>query len=191
MHRWVDLTDNSGEYGVSILNDSKYGFDAGTDYLRLTLLRSSKWPDPTADRGYHEFTYAIYPHSGTWQAAHTVRKGLELNSPLQVVTVGDGGTGGRGDEGINRSPASNSFIDLHSDNLVLMAFKPSDDRNQAWVLRCYESHGVEGEIELTSDLDLGIDRVVNILEEPILAELTTIAKPWQIKSFGISTRSMG
>ncbi len=80
MHRWVDLTDNSGEYGVSILNDSKYGFDAGTDYLRLTLLRSSEWPDPTADRGYHEFTYAIYPHSDTWQAAQTVRKGLELNS---------------------------------------------------------------------------------------------------------------
>ena len=63
VHRWVDLTDNSGEYGVSLLNDCKYGCDTGTDYLRLTLLRSSSWPDPVADRGYHEFTYAIYSSS--------------------------------------------------------------------------------------------------------------------------------
>jgi alpha-mannosidase len=201
MHRWVDLTDNSGEYGASLLNDCKYGFDAGVDYLRLTLLRSSKWPDPTADRGYHEFTYAIYPHSGTWQAAQTVRKGLELNSPLQVFRVeGDWGTGSEkcglgvspsrapfqdrlGDWGMNKS--GNSFIDLQAENLVLMAFKPSEILDRSWVLRCYEYHGVEGGFELTGDLGLGIDRVVNILEEPQPAPFDTI-KPWQVRSFGIS-----
>jgi alpha-mannosidase len=195
MHRWIDLTDNSGEYGVSILNDSKYGFDAGTDFLRLTLLRSPKWPDPTADRGYHEFTYAIYPHSGNWQSAQTVRQGLELNSPLQVVRVGDGETGGLGDKETGRALRTNhSFLDLHAENLVLMAFKPSEALDRSWVLRCYESHGVEGEFELTGELDLGIDRVVNILEEPLLDPIDTltqplgtrIVKPWQIKSFGVS-----
>ncbi|AFY93848.1 alpha-mannosidase [Chamaesiphon minutus] len=189
MHRWVDLTDNSGEYGVSILNDSKYGFDAGTDYVRLTLLRSSKWPDPIADRGYHEFTYAIYPHSGTWQAAQTVRKGLELNSPLQVVRVeGEGERGRVGDEGTGRSLRTNhSFLDLHAENLVLMAFKPSEALDRSWVLRCYECHGVEGEIELSGELDLGIDRAINILEERLLDPVDTLVKPWQIKSFGVST----
>ncbi|WP_245894486.1 glycosyl hydrolase-related protein [Chamaesiphon polymorphus] len=68
-----------------------------------------------------------------------------------------------------------------------MAFKPSEALNRSWVLRCYESHGVEGEIELTGDLDLGIDRVINILEEPLLDPADTIVKPWQIKSFGVST----
>jgi alpha-mannosidase len=187
MHRWVNLTDNSGEYGVSLLNDCKYGFDAGTDYLRLTLLRSPKWPDPTADRGYHEFTYAIYPHSGTWQAAQTVRKGLELNSPLQVVKVDDGETGGRGDGGTGESLAmNNSFIDLHAENLVLMAFKPSETIAKSWVLRCYECHGTEGEIELTGDLDLQIDRVVNLLEETQSEPLGSRLKAWQIRSFGVS-----
>ncbi len=81
------MTDNAGDYGVSLLNDCKYGYDAGTDYLRLTLLRSPNWPDPTADRGYHEFTYAIYPHSGSWQAAETVKRGYEFNSPLQALQV--------------------------------------------------------------------------------------------------------
>ncbi len=187
MHRWVDLTDNSGEYGVSILNDCKYGFDAGTDYLRLTLLRSPKWPDPTADRGYHEFTYAIYPHSGTWQAAQTVRKGLELNSPLQVFRVGEGETGGRGDGVTGRSLITDcSFIDLDAENLVLMAFKPSETLDRSWVLRCYECHGVAGEIDVTGDLDLGIDRVINILEEPQPEPFDSIIKPWQIQSFDMS-----
>ncbi len=186
MHRWVDLTDNSGEYGVSLLNDCKYGFDAGTDFVRITLLRSPKWPDPTADRGYHEFTYAIYPHSGTWQAAQTVRKGLELNSPLQVVRVGEGATGGQGDEGTGRSLTTNhSFIDLHAQNLVLMAFKPSETIDRSWVLRCYECHGTEGAIELTGDLDLQIDRSIDLLEETRSPVVDSTIKPWEIRSFGI------
>jgi alpha-mannosidase len=183
MHRWVDLTDNGGGYGVSLLNDCKYGFDAGTDYLRLTLLRSTNWPDPTADRGYHEFTYAIYPHSGTWQAAQTVRKGLELNSPLQVLQLAP-----TTEIEVNSNLAStNSFIDLQAENLILMAFKPSDTLDRSWVLRCYECHGVEGEIELTGELDLGIDRVVNILEQPQSETIDCIIKPWQIRSLVLGT----
>jgi alpha-mannosidase len=182
MHRWVDLTDSRGEYGVSLLNDCKYGFDAGTDYLRLTLLRGSKWPNPTADKGYHEFTYAVYPHSDTWKAAQTVRKGLELNSPLQVLQLAprtkiDG----------DRDLASiDSFIDLQSENLVLMAFKPSESLDdKSWILRCYECHGVESEIKLAGDLDLRIDRVVNLLEQPQSEKVNSTIKRWQIKSFGI------
>jgi alpha-mannosidase len=182
MHRWADLTDNSGAYGVSLLNDCKYGFDVGTDYLRLTLLRGSKWPNPTADRGYHEFTYAIYPHSGTWKAAQTVRKGLELNSPLQVLQLA---SQSKIDSNRDLAP-SNSLIDLQADNLVLMAFKPSDTRAQSWVLRCYECHGVEGEIKLAGDLDLRIDRVVNLLEDPISEKVDSIVQPWQIRSLRLN-----
>ncbi len=181
MHRWADLTDRNGKYGVSILNDCKYGYDAGTDYLRLTLLRSSNWPDPTADRGYHEFTYAIYPHSGGWQAAQTVRKGLELNSPLQVIRMGR-----RGDWETGRLGDWGSLIDLEAENLVLMAFKPAENLDQSWILRCYECHGVGGEIKLTGDLDLKIDRVVNLLEQPKLEQVDLVIKPWQIRSFGVS-----
>ena len=181
MHRWADLTDNSGADGVSLLNDCKYGYDAGTDYLRLTLLRSSNWPDPTADKGYHEFTYAIYPHNGTWQAAQTVRKGLELNSPLQVFQLAPQPK----IAGTKDLAPINSLIDLQAENLVLMAFKPSDSLAQAWVLRCYECHGVAGKIELTGSLDLQIDRVVNLLEQPQSELVDTIVQPWQIRSFGI------
>ncbi len=183
-HRWADLTDNSGEYGVSLLNDCKYGYDAGTDYLRLTLLRSSTWPDPIADWGYHEFTYAVYPHAGTWQTAATVRKGYELNSPLQVLQFDREITAAStGDE----LASASSLLNLQADNLVLMAFKPSDDPAQTWVMRCYECHGVAGEIELTGDLDLEIDRVVNLFDAPELETPNSIINPWQIRSFGLKS----
>jgi alpha-mannosidase len=181
MHRWIDLTDNAGGYGVSLLNDCKYGYDAGTDYLRLTLLRGTEWPDPVADRGYHEFTYAIYPHAGTWQAAQTVRKGYELNSPLQVVE-GMAGTERSRSGGLG---AVGSFIDLDAENLVLMAFKPSDSIAQSWIIRCYEAHGVDGNIELTGDMNLQIDREVNLFDEPQSDRLDSKIKPWQIRSFGV------
>lgn len=57
--RWADLGD--GAHGFSLLNNSKYGYDAVGNQLRLTLLRSPTWPDPDADREHHHFVYALYP----------------------------------------------------------------------------------------------------------------------------------
>src|SRR5699024_2578924 len=58
--RWADLSE--GNYGVSLLNDSKYGYDIKGNIMRLSLLRSPKWPDEHADIAHHAFTYSLYPH---------------------------------------------------------------------------------------------------------------------------------
>jgi len=63
------LQQGDDVYEVSLLNDCKYGYDALRDCLRLTLLQGGTWPDPEADRGSREFTYALYPHAGSWQSA--------------------------------------------------------------------------------------------------------------------------
>ena len=60
--RWADISDAT--HGFSLLNDSKYGYDAKDNVLRLSLLRSPTWPDPETDQGHHEFTYSLYPHGG-------------------------------------------------------------------------------------------------------------------------------
>ncbi len=83
--RWADLGD--AHQGVSILNDSKYGYDALGNTLRITLLRSPTWPDDVADRGRQRFTYAIYPHTGDWKQAQTMHRGYELNDPLTAQQV--------------------------------------------------------------------------------------------------------
>ncbi len=83
--RWADISD--AIHGFSLLNDSKYGYDAKDNVLRLSLLRSPTWPDPETDQGQHEFTYSLYPHGGTWREAMTVHQGYELNYPLMAVTT--------------------------------------------------------------------------------------------------------
>lgn len=84
-HRWADLSEHG--YGVSLLNDCKYGYDIKDSVMRLSLLRAPSWPDVAADRGEHYFTYALYPHEGSWQQAGTVREAALLNEPLRAFEV--------------------------------------------------------------------------------------------------------
>jgi len=89
-HHWFDLTDKSGEYGVSVLEDSKYGSDKPNDNtLRLTLLytpgvRKSYLDQHSQDWGRHDMTYALYGHSGDWRTAHTEWHARTLNQPMRV-----------------------------------------------------------------------------------------------------------
>ncbi len=155
---WADLTQ-AETYGVSLLNDSKYGYDAQPDGLRLSLLRGSTWPDPKADLGIHHFTYAIYPHAGTWQAAGTVRRGYELNQPLLVRSLPP----------VSETaslPPHLELCQISAENFILMALKQSEDRPDRWVLRGYECHGEAGELKLGGDLNWAIVApALNLLEE--------------------------
>ena len=83
--RWADLGDEKN--GFSLINESKYGYDAKGNVLRLSLLRSPTWPDPEADQGHQHFAYALYPHSGTWKQALTVRQGYDFNYHLTAMQV--------------------------------------------------------------------------------------------------------
>jgi alpha-mannosidase len=172
--RWADLGDR--EYGVSLLNDCKYGYDSQSTQLRLTLLRSPQWPDPEADQGTHQFIYAIYPHQRSWQAAKTVRYGYELNVPL-TVWLSETNEG----ESTQSLPAASRLLDLDSDNLVLMAFKQSEDDPNNWILRCYECHGKTVEYSLKGDLQWASATPVDLLEQPL--ETVSEINPWKIVSF--------
>ncbi|KAF2187131.1 glycoside hydrolase family 38 protein [Zopfia rhizophila CBS 207.26] len=81
-HKWADLSEAG--YGVSILNDSKYGFATVGNLMRLSLLRAPKAPDAHADMGRHHIRYAILPHSGPLTES-TVRTAFNFNNPLKVV----------------------------------------------------------------------------------------------------------
>jgi alpha-mannosidase len=132
--RWADISD--AQHGFSLLNDSKYGYDAKGNVLRLSLLRSPEWPDPHADEGEHDFTYSMYPHAGTWREAETVRRGLELNYRLLPMAV---------EKHEGALPATYSFVQLEPNNVVLTAMKKAED-DDALVLRFYEWAGKEGDV---------------------------------------------
>ncbi|KAK3724929.1 hypothetical protein QZH41_005688 [Actinostola sp. cb2023] len=60
--RWADLSEHG--WGVSLMTDSKYGYSTHGNTMLISLLRSPKAPDDQADMGTHEFSYALFPHSG-------------------------------------------------------------------------------------------------------------------------------
>ena len=135
--RWADLSQN--DFGVSLLNNSKYGYDVKGNVLRLSLLRSPKSPDPLADRGKHSIEYSLYPHAGRWRQAKTVERGYEINNPLiAVMTEPHKGT----------LPSSQSFVRLSPANLVLTTVKKAEE-SDAWIIQWYDAKGENSEATLT------------------------------------------
>ncbi len=124
--------------------------------LRLTLLRSPKWPDPDADMGHHHFHYALYPHAGTWKDALTVRRGFEYNYPLQAeVTTAHSGA----------LAAEHSFVSVPEENVVLTAVKKAED-SKGLILRAYEWAGKEGAVTFHVPAGATAATVTNMMETP-------------------------
>jgi len=150
--RWVDVSSPSGDYGVSLLNDSKYGFSFEKNTLRMSLLRGPRrgyrftpesWADQSEEPrvGIHHVRYATYPHRGDWRAAETVRKGFEFNYPLQAVFEAPHS----GD-----LPPLHSFIEVSPGNVILTAAKEAED-SEDMIIRLYEAHGLDTEARIEFD----------------------------------------
>jgi alpha-mannosidase len=152
--QWADL--GNGKHGLSVINESKFGYDAAGNLLRLTLLRSPTWPDPDADRGHHHFHYALYPHAGTWKDAITIRHGFEYNYPLTaVVTTAHPGS----------LPAANSFACASPENVVLTAVKKAEDA-KGLIFRAYEWAGKDSTVEFHVPPGATSATVTNMMETP-------------------------
>ncbi|MBV8438303.1 MAG: alpha-mannosidase [Silvibacterium sp.] len=152
--RWADLGD--GRHGFSLINESKYGYDARDNVLRLSLLRSPVWPDPEADRGHHHFSFALYPHAGDWKQALTIRHGYEFNYRLNAVQVAPHG---------GAMPARRSFVSASPENVVLTAMKKAED-SDSLVFHLYEWAGKSGTIELSVPAGATGAVETNLLEQP-------------------------
>ncbi|MEC0169224.1 alpha-mannosidase [Paenibacillus graminis] len=155
-HRFADVSEHG--YGVSLLNDCKYGYDIQGSTIRLSLLRAPKWPDRVADQGAHDFTYALYPHTGNWRSAHTLRKAAELNHEVPVI-AGDEKTTGQ-------LPSTGAFIGFGGQHVVLDTVKPAED-GRGSVLRLYESSGGRESVKLAWNQPFSEIYISNALEEEL------------------------
>ncbi len=177
--RWADISD--AKHGFSLLNDSKYGYDAKGNVLRLSLLRSPEWPDPHADEGHHEFTYSLYPHGGSWKDALTLRRGYELNYKLIALPASR-------HEGA--LPPEHSFLESPSENIIVTALKNAEEGDGV-VLRYYEWAGKDGDVKLQLPPGAQSAAETNLMEKPLgsvslqngLLQLHT--KPYEIKTIKI------
>ena len=147
MHRWADVSEPN--YGVSLLNIGKYGYNINGNVLGISLLRSSIYPDPYADEGDHEFVYAIYPHSGTWRNG-TIQAARRLHSPLRFAAMRD-------------AKLQPSLLRLHGDPVELAALKKAEDSPDI-ILRLYEPHGNRANTTIETAQSLRNASLVSILE---------------------------
>ncbi|NMB83163.1 MAG: alpha-mannosidase, partial [Ignavibacteria bacterium] len=152
--KWADLSNN--EFGISLLNKSKYGYDTRNNVMRLSLLRSPIWPDPTADRGDHSFEYSLYPHKGKVEESETVYKGFEFNYPL-ITFITDSHKGDL--------PLEKSFIQIAPQNVIITSVKQSEENENAMIITMYESKGIDSKVEI--NLPFTPTKIVetNFLEE--------------------------
>ncbi len=161
-HKWADLSE--GDYGVSLLNDCKYGHDVKGHTLRLTLIKSGVYPDPEADQGAHVFSYALLPHAGDWRAGDTVRHAYLFNMPASAYVRRPGE--GRADEvgASAASPAIQSIVTTRRPGLVIETVKPAED-GDGIIVRFYDAHSTRGAATLTFARPIASAEETNMLEE--------------------------
>jgi alpha-mannosidase len=153
-HRWADLSETG--YGVSLLNDGKYGHDCLGNVLRLTLLKSAIEPDPLADEGEHRFSYALLPHGPDWTIEETVEAAAAFNMPVRARLLRDGS---------GRLPASRGLVANDSAHAVVDTVKPAEDGN-GLIVRVYDCANRRGPVTLRFAHAVESALPVTILEEP-------------------------
>lgn len=170
--KWIDLSE--GHYGVSLLNDCKYGHSVKDANMAITLIKSGIEPNPVTDQEEHDFTYALYPHAENWRAAGTVAEAYKLNQPLMTNIHAQGG-----------EKESFSFASVNAGNVILETVKRAEDGNGT-VLRMYESENSYTKAKVTVDADFTKAYVCNLLEETEAEaevrgkEISVVLKPYEV-----------
>lgn len=169
-HKWLATESEAG--GFALLNDCKYGHRAKLGLISLNLLRAPTYPDPTADRGWHAFSYAFTPFA-RGDLAKVIREAYRLNHPL----LPSGG-------GVLESVASTS-----DPAVIVETIKPAENGNGA-VLRLYESLGRPATTALHTSLSHVAAVETDLLERPIGdADLGSLEfGPFEIKTIYLEAR---
>ena len=177
-HKWMDVSESG--YGVSLLNDCKYGHSVREGCIELTLIKSGIEPNPDTDNEEHVFTYSLYPHQGTWREADTQKEAADLNQPLSAV---NGGMPGE----------SYGFAGVKGDSVVLETVKRSEDGNGI-ILRLYESRNKRMNAKVSLSCAPVMVTECNLLEEPVDEAgglmidqdgFSFVIKPYEIKTYKV------
>lgn len=174
-HKWVDLSER--DYGISLLNDCKYGHDVKDNVLRISLIKAATHPDFAQDQGFHEFTYSLLPHVGDFVEGRTEQEAFALNQPLFVT------------EGKPVLPYR-SFLTVTKGNVALDAVKRSEDRT-GFVIRIHEYTGSSMKVGLEFGIPIKTWRECDLMERPVGGEcreqtVTLDLKPYEIKTVLVS-----
>ena len=152
-HKWVDMSE--GDYGISLLNDCKYGYSVSDNVLKISLLKSSTYPNPNADRGKHHFMYSLYPHCGNVGSSDVVKQGYIINKPLKAKKIEKNSNG--------ILPKRFSFVSSDKKNVVIETVKKSED-SKGVIIRLFDAENKRGKVNLNFGLPISKVYMCDMLE---------------------------
>ncbi|MBQ8952575.1 MAG: alpha-mannosidase, partial [Clostridia bacterium] len=130
-HKYSDLSEQN--FGVTLLNDSKYGLSVEEGSMRLSLHKGGVRPDDQGDKGIHICRYAILPHAGGFSSEAVIRPAYEFNyRPVEAT-----------------GEAAAPLVSVDSADVIVETVKPCEDRQRAYILRLYEAAGGYSRAKLT------------------------------------------
>ena len=181
-HKWMDFSEDG--YGVSVLNDCKYGCDVHNGVMGLSLIKCGTDPNPRADREAHDFVYSVCPHAGGWRQAGTVREAYRLNNGLRAAVV---------PAHPGSLPEEFSFVSCRAENVVLETVKAAED-GRGFVVRLYECFNRRGVASLVFPKEIARAAECDMLENET-AELPADGRelpfrilPYEVKTFRVELK---
>lgn len=154
-HKWMDISDKEGSFGVAVLNDCKYGYDAKEKLMRLTLIKSGIFPNPNADQGLHEFTYSLFPHEGDYREGKVIEEARKLNENSHFY-IPESKSSLSGQPSDIVAAAMRGVIDIEERGVFVEAVKMAENSNDI-VIRLFEGYGEKHTVKasLFTAFDIG------------------------------------
>ncbi|GAA5860859.1 hypothetical protein JCM8547_003871 [Rhodosporidiobolus lusitaniae] len=156
-HRYADISEFG--YGTALINDCKYGHATEGSTMRLSLLRAATVPDAEQDQGTHRFSFAVYPHRGSFAESDVPAVARIFNFPLHLRRLPSPFLSSSA-SGPRQLPFS-----LSGDrNIVLDTVKRGEDDHygehdgvgeESVILRLYEAYGGSGKVNVVAKLPEG------------------------------------
>lgn len=148
--------------GLAILCSDKFGASSHASTLGLSLLRAPTWPDEMADRGSHQYSYAIYPFNESFAAALVPKQARLFASPLQTTSYEVG-------------TEHHALFEIDQDTILVDCIKVAE-LSQSVVLRCFESIGAHTTFQIKLKLCPKTVTTCNVLEQADKALAITLVK---------------
>ncbi len=189
--KWADITDKSGNFGVSVISECKYGWDKYNDNtLRLTAVHTPKANyridsmQSMMDLGLNRYSYGIYSHKGKVGADTQLQARMFIQPMCAFVCKKHDGALG----------TEYSFGKVSDTGIIMRAMKKAEDTDEI-IVRLGE--GAKKSVKnFTLTLGDGIEaaREVYASEEHIAdakvenGKLVTDFEPYEIKSFALTLK---
>ena len=169
-HKYTDLSEPC--YGVTLINDCKYGISVNGTQIALSLHKGGNHPDVKGDKGLHHAVYSFMPHNCGFGAKAVIEPSYMLNIP-HIVSDG--------------AFKAKSLVKTDKANIIVESIKPCEDEQKAFIVRFYEAEGTRTNATITFDKAVEKFAVTNMLEEEIEAAVRSDSFSTQFRPFEIKT----